>query len=70
MVPFGWAVWVVRSASRDKGLTHLYDRMVEPTEKDGMTWYECEHCGLLLDDREEAAQHEQSCDAEEPSYLQ
>lgn len=44
--------------------------MVEPTEKDGLTWYECERCGLLLEDQEEATQHERSCDAEEPSYLQ
>lgn len=44
--------------------------MVTPTEKDGMTWYECDLCGLLLEDREEARQHERNCDAEEPSYLQ
>lgn len=44
--------------------------MVKPAEKDGLTWYECERCGLLLEDREEAEQHEESCDAEEPTYLQ
>ncbi len=44
--------------------------MVEPTERDGMTWYECEECGLLLEDQEEARRHERNCDAEEPSYLQ
>ena len=44
--------------------------MVKPTEQDGLTWYECERCGLLLEDRDEARQHEDGCDAEEPSYLQ
>ena len=40
------------------------------TERDGMTWYQCEECGLLFDDETEASQHEAGCDAEEPSYLQ
>lgn len=44
--------------------------MVEETTKDDRTWYECERCGLMLDTREEARQHEENCDAEEPSYLQ
>ncbi|MFW6385254.1 MAG: DUF7128 family protein [Halodesulfurarchaeum sp.] len=44
--------------------------MVEETIRDGMTWYECEKCGLLFDTREEAEQHEENCDAEDPSYLQ
>lgn len=44
--------------------------MVVSTEKDGRTWYECEECGLLLEDREEAEEHEANCDAEEPAYLQ
>jgi rubredoxin len=44
--------------------------MVVETTKDERTWYECELCGLLFDDREEAQQHEANCDAEEPSYLQ
>lgn len=44
--------------------------MVSTTERDGTTWYECEACGLLFDDREDAGQHEENCDAEEPSYIQ
>lgn len=44
--------------------------MVEETVKDGMTWFECEECGLLFDDRDDALQHEANCDAEEPSYIQ
>ncbi|SEV87919.1 DUF7128 family protein [Halobacterium jilantaiense] len=44
--------------------------MVEETERDDMTWYRCEECGLMFDDAGDAGQHEQNCDAEEPSYLQ
>ncbi|WP_281362677.1 DUF7128 family protein [Natronomonas halophila] len=44
--------------------------MVATTERDGSTWYECEECGLLFDDRSDAKQHESTCDAEEPSYIQ
>jgi len=44
--------------------------MVATTERDGDTWYECEKCGLLFDNREDAAQHEENCDAEGPSYIQ
>ncbi|MFB6302591.1 MAG: hypothetical protein ABEH78_07005 [Haloferacaceae archaeon] len=44
--------------------------MVTTTQRDDMTWYECEVCGLLFDAREDAEQHEGNCDAEEPSYLQ
>lgn len=44
--------------------------MVVETTRDDRTWYECELCGLLFDDQEEARQHEANCDAEEPSYLQ
>ncbi|WP_049999042.1 DUF7128 family protein [Halococcus sediminicola] len=44
--------------------------MVRETERDGITWYECEHCGLMFDAADEAEQHEETCDAEEPSYLQ
>lgn len=44
--------------------------MVTETTRDEMTWYECEHCGLLFDSRESASQHEANCDAEEPSYIQ
>lgn len=44
--------------------------MVEETERDGMTWYRCEKCGLMFDDQNDANQHEENCDAEDPSYLQ
>ncbi|MFB6234732.1 MAG: hypothetical protein ABEH81_04570 [Halopenitus sp.] len=44
--------------------------MVETTERDDMTWYACEVCGLLFDDRDDAKQHEDSCDGADPSYLQ
>ena len=44
--------------------------MVKPTERDGLTWYECERCGLLLEDEQEAEEHEATCDASEPDYLQ
>ena len=44
--------------------------MVEETERDDMTWYRCEECGLMFDDSGDASQHEANCDAEEPSYLQ
>ena len=44
--------------------------MVATTARDGATWYECEMCGLLFDDRDDAARHEENCDAEEPSYIQ
>jgi len=35
-----------------------------------MTWYECEKCGLMFDAREDARQHESTCDSEDPSYIQ
>jgi len=44
--------------------------MVRETEKDGMTWYRCEQCGMLFDEHEDARQHEDNCDAEDPSYIQ
>lgn len=44
--------------------------MVSETERDEMTWYECEACGLLFDAKEDAKQHEANCDAEEPTYIQ
>jgi rubredoxin len=44
--------------------------MVSETERDEMTWYECEACGLLFDTLEDAKQHEANCDAEEPTYIQ
>lgn len=43
--------------------------MVTTTERDGMTWFACEVCGLLFDDQGDANQHEESCDGEDPSYL-
>jgi uncharacterized C2H2 Zn-finger protein len=44
--------------------------MVSPTEHEGETWYECDECGMLFDDREDAKQHEANCDTDSPSYLQ
>lgn len=44
--------------------------MVVTTERDDMTWFKCERCGLMFDDRDDARQHEENCDAEEPSYIQ
>lgn len=44
--------------------------MVTTTQRDQMTWYQCEECGLLFDDERDANQHEAMCDAEGPSYLQ
>jgi len=44
--------------------------MVATTERDDMTWFECETCGLLFDDKIDEKQHEANCDDEDPSYLQ
>ncbi|WP_282102517.1 DUF7128 family protein [Halovivax limisalsi] len=44
--------------------------MVAETERDGATWYECEICGLLFDEYEDASMHESNCDDEDPSYIQ
>ena len=44
--------------------------MVVETERDDMIWYECEQCGLLFDNRDDARNHEENCDSEEPAYLQ
>ena len=44
--------------------------MVVETERDDGVWYECERCGLMFDSRQDASDHEQTCDAEEPSYIQ
>lgn len=49
--------------------TRVWNMVVE-TERDDITWYRCEECGLMMEDREEAKQHEANCDAEEPSYIQ
>lgn len=43
--------------------------MVNTTQRDEMTWFVCEVCGLLFSDREEAESHEASCDGEDPSYI-
>ncbi|MFB6124129.1 MAG: hypothetical protein ABEJ78_11810 [Haloferacaceae archaeon] len=44
--------------------------MVSTTERDGMTWYECDVCGMLFDSKDDARQHEENCDESDPSYLQ
>jgi len=44
--------------------------MVVKTERDDMTWYECEGCGMLFDDEADAKQHEENCDQEDPTYIQ
>ena len=44
--------------------------MVVQTQRDDATWYECEQCGMLFDDRQDANQHEEACDVEDPSYIQ
>ncbi|WP_267639760.1 DUF7128 family protein [Haloarchaeobius amylolyticus] len=44
--------------------------MVVKRERDGETWYECEDCGLMLDDRDDAKAHESACTGEEPGYIQ
>jgi len=44
--------------------------MVVTTERDEMTWYKCEGCGMMFDDAEDAKQHEANCDHEDPSYIQ
>lgn len=44
--------------------------MVAETERDDMIWYKCEGCGLMFDDPDDAKQHEETCDSEDPSYIQ
>ncbi|WP_255473066.1 hypothetical protein [Halorubrum sp. JWXQ-INN 858] len=44
--------------------------MVTTTRRDDMTWFACEACGLLFDDRADAETHERSCEGDEPDYLQ
>lgn len=44
--------------------------MVVETERDDVTWWKCERCGMMFDSREDARDHEKTCDAEDPSYLQ
>jgi rubredoxin len=43
--------------------------MVVKTERDEMTWYKCEGCGMMFDDESDAEQHEANCDHEDPSPL-
>jgi hypothetical protein len=52
----------------DRG-AHAVD-MVSRVERDGTTWFRCDRCGMLFQTREEAAAHEATCDAEDPTYLQ
>lgn len=66
---------LVATEQKDGGATPILTArgplgMVEETERDGMTWYKCEMCGLMFDNLDDAKQHEENCDAEEPSYLQ
>lgn len=44
--------------------------MVVTTERDDMTWYRCEECGLMFDAESDAEAHEEHCDSEGPSYIQ
>jgi uncharacterized C2H2 Zn-finger protein len=44
--------------------------MVARTERDDTTWYQCEQCGMMFDDRSDAEQHEEHCDSEDPTYIQ
>ena len=44
--------------------------MVRQTKRDGEQWYACERCDLHFDNEAEAADHEDTCDGEEPHYLQ
>ncbi|WP_263020185.1 DUF7128 family protein [Natronobiforma cellulositropha] len=44
--------------------------MVVTTQREDATWYECEDCGLLFDERTDAETHEHRCDATEPTSTQ
>ncbi|WP_256385544.1 hypothetical protein [Halorientalis sp. IM1011] len=44
--------------------------MVVQTQRDDVTWYKCEECGLMFDEKEDARAHESDCDGEDPSYIQ
>lgn len=44
--------------------------MMAETEHEGTTWYECELCGLMLDNRDETQYYEDNCNGEEPDYYQ
>ena len=63
------------AVNRDPGVTHFAGNgdcssMVAETERDDGTWFECEECGLMFDDRQDARKHEAACDAEDPPYIQ
>ncbi|WP_302928748.1 DUF7128 family protein [Natronocalculus amylovorans] len=44
--------------------------MVTQTKRDDGVWFQCEKCGLLLDDQIDAKRHEEACDAKDPTYFQ
>jgi hypothetical protein len=44
--------------------------MVVETMHKGRPWDECELCGLLLANKDNAHHHEDNCDGEEPDYYQ
>lgn len=44
--------------------------MVVETERDGVTWYQCEGCGMMFDASDDARQHEENCEGDEPDYIQ
>lgn len=69
-LPVGAKHW---RSNREKQICHLPSQcidMVSETTRDDMTWYECDVCGLLFDNKEDARQHEGNCDDEDPSYIQ
>lgn len=43
--------------------------MVVQTQKDDTLWYECETCGLLFNNQEDAKTHEKRCEDESPDYI-
>lgn len=46
--------------------------MVRRSHRDDGLWYECEGCGMLFETRDEAQDHEDTCDGEgaDPTYIQ
>jgi len=44
--------------------------MVSTVDRDGMTWYECDRCGLLFDNESDAEQHEEVCAGDESPYIE
>ena len=43
--------------------------MVETVTREGRTLYQCEACEMLFESREEASEHESTCDAADPRYI-